>query len=336
MILAAILLAACLIACGWIGAAAWRGWLAAAFILISLPVGALGLIMSMRLIPGEWAREAAPFLESQAALAPLGAAAMLPVLIALPVVYRWVGVHQATAFRAAWLTPAAYIAVTVCWIAIVFVLALSLIGKPGAPRAVSCVGLILFLTVGTFADTDWVQSLDPDFNSSGFPLYLICLQIMTALATAIVFALAGRAPLKRPGILGGVLLMLLLMWAYFAFMPYFINWSANTPASAVWYLRRGQGVWSALAWLTAALRFIPAFLLLFRTVRNEPGWLLGVSAAVLLGAVPEVAWLVLPAPPHGTPADIATAAIYSAAIIGMSRLTASLLPAARAWAERRT
>jgi hypothetical protein len=268
-------------------------------------------------------------------LAPVGALALVPVMIALPALYRWVHAPQPTPFRAVWLTPAGFVLVTVVWLAILFGLARLLVKRPDAPRAVSCVGLVLFLVFGTFAATDWLQSLDADFDSSGFGLYVVCLQILLALAVAIVLALGGREGLPRQGIVGGLLLMLLLMWGYFAFMPFFISWSADVPAAAVWYLRRGQGVWGDIAWLVAATRFVPAFLLLFRSVRNGRRWLLWVAAAVVAGSVPEVAWLVLPAPPGGSAADVAAGALFVAAVVGIGALCAALLQPARAWTAAR-
>jgi hypothetical protein len=331
---AALCLAA-LAGCVWTGGAAWRAWLGAAFLSISLPVGALALIMTMRLIPGAWARETSPILEAEALLAPVGALALLPVMLTMPALYRWVHEPQATAFRSAWLSPGGFIGVTLAWLATVFALTRLLARRPDAPRAVSCVGLILFLIFGTFTATDWLQSLDPEFSSSGFGLYVVSLQILTALAVAIVFALAGPEGLPRQGTLGGLLLTLLLLWGYLAFMPFFISWSADAPAAAVWYRRRGQGVWGDIAWLVAATRFVPAFLLLFRTVRNHRRWLFWVALAVTAGTAPEVAWLVLPAPPRGAPAGGSTAALFVTGVAGIGLLAAALLQPARAWIGER-
>lgn len=320
--------------CAAHGGSAWRAWLAAAFLAVSPPVGALGLIMQMRLIPGAWARETSPILEAETRLAPLGAAAFAPVLIALPSLYPWVDAPQATPFRAAWLSPPAFVAVTVAWLAIVIGLAAALARRPDAPRWISCVGLVLFMIVGSFAATDWLQSLDPDFNSSGFGLYVLCLQILLALALAIVLGLSDPAGAPRQGILGGLLLTVLILWGYFSFMPFFIIWSADVPAGAVWYLRRGQGVWGDTAWLVAGARFAPAFLLLFRTVRNTRRWLLWTAAAVVAGTVPEVAWLVLPSPPGGAAADGLTGALFLLAVVGVALLYAALLRPALTWARR--
>jgi hypothetical protein len=330
-VIAALALLGVLAGCAILGGAAWRAWLGAAFLMMALPVGALALIMMMRLIPGAWARETSPILEAESLLTPLAAVAAIPVLIALPAIYRWTGDHQMTAFRTAWLSPAGFILVTGAWIVILMLLTWRLARRPDAPRAVSCVGLVLYMTVGTFAATDWVQSLDPDFNSSGFALYLIGLQILFGLAVAIVVAQTQPGGVPRQGILGGLLLTVLLFWGYLDFMPFFISWSGNAPSAAVWYLRRGSGIWGDLAWLVAATRFVPAFLLLFRTVRNGRLWLFWVAGVVALGSVPEVAWLVLPAPPGGTAADWAVGILFVVATAAMAAIAGALLQPARAW-----
>jgi hypothetical protein len=307
---------AALIVCVVVGHAAWRGWLAATVLCMSLPTGAIGLVMTMRLIPGAWARNAAPFLQQEALLLPIGAAALLPVLIWMGTIFTWVGQRQDTPFRAVWLTAPFFIARAVIWIAVMAGL-WRLLRRKDAPPAVSCVGLLLFLVLGTFAASDWVQSLDPAFNSSGFGLEVISFEMLTALALGLVIGLISPAPMERQGAVGGLLLTLLLFWAYLAFMPYFITWSGDVPAAAVWYLKRGRGIWAAVAILVALCRFVPMFLLLFTQVRNGRRWLLGVALALLVGSIPEAAWLTLPAAPGAPAADLWTVLTYLLALAGL-------------------
>jgi len=303
--------------CAATGGAAWRAWLAAAFLGVAVSAGATGMVMTMRLVPGIWAREVSPWLEAEALIFPIGALAIVPVLLMLPAIYPWTHETQATVFRAAWLSRPLFVVCTIAWLGSLGGLAFLLARQPAAPRAVSCIGLILFLVLGTFAATDWMQSLDPAFNSSGFGLYAICLQMLTGFAAALALALADGAPLARPGVMGGLLLTLLLLWAYFAFMPFFIIWSGNAPSGAAWYLRRSRGVWAALAWTTAACRFGPLFLLLFDAVRRSRRWLLALALVVLAGDLPEVAWLVLPAAPGAAPADSVAAGLFLLAALGL-------------------
>lgn len=315
-----------LLVCIVVGHAAWRGWLGAAFLCAMAPSGAVGLVMAMRLTPGAWAREATPFLAAEARILPLAAAAFVPVLIWLGSIYSWVGQKETTAFRAAWLSAPAFVATTVIWFLVLAVLWRLLSRRESGPW-VACVGLVLFLAIGTFAATDWLQSLDPAFRSSGFGLYAIAMQMLAALALAIVIGLTSPARMQRQGVLGGILLTLVLFWAYLAYMPYFISWSADVPSAAVWYLKRGRGVWAAVAILVAVCRFVPMFLLLFGKVRNDRRWLLGVASAVLFASIPETAWIVLPAAPGAPRADAWTALAFVLSAVGLMGLGWSLAKA---------
>src|SRR4051794_21104366 len=76
----AILSAACLIAAALRPELGLRAWLAGAFFWSAIPIGAIGLLMMIRLIPGVWAKELAAPMESLTALLPLAALAFLPIL----------------------------------------------------------------------------------------------------------------------------------------------------------------------------------------------------------------------------------------------------------------
>src|SRR6476646_7185926 len=84
---------ACVLALGLVFVdtrAALGGWLVAAVWIGSVPIGALGLLMMMRMIPGPWRDELAPTTERLLLLMPLAALAMVPVLIGIGRLYPWV------------------------------------------------------------------------------------------------------------------------------------------------------------------------------------------------------------------------------------------------------
>ncbi len=137
------------------------------------------------------------------------------------------------------------------------------------------------------------MSLDPDFASSGFGLQLLALGICTAFAVMLSMRLAAGAP-RHPGVLGGLLLTLLLLWAYFQFMPFFVSWSGNLPSTAGWYLARATPGWNAALALAAALGGIPLFALFSPEVRRSPAWLGRLARMVLAGKAIEFAWLAIP------------------------------------------
>ena len=146
------------------------------------------------------------------------------------------------------------------------------------------------------------MSLDPEFHSSAFGAQLLELGLAAAyLALLLLRLLLGPRP-ARPGILGGLLLVFLLFWAYFQFLPYFITWSGNLPEGAAWYRLRTGGVWDAALWTIAALGGVPLFALLFDPVRKSPRWLAILAALALAGKALEFAWFAIPG--RGWPAAL--------------------------------
>jgi hypothetical protein len=277
------------------GGSAWRAWLAAAFLAASAPVGALGLLMTVHLIPGGWRHRLRGFLAAQVRLLPAGLLAGLPVLFVLSALYPWTHQDQATGFRAAYLSPPGFVARTLVWWGVLAGSAFLLGRVPGRRRTVCAIGLLLYLPLGSMAAVDWLMSLDPAFTSSGFGLYVICIQMLLALSLGIAAATGLVEPPDNPGVLGAVLLTFLMVWAYLAFMQYVIVWSGDLPAGAAWYLRRARGGWDLVFWAVCASRLAPLILLLFGPVRRNARRLLWLSIAVILGTVLEIAWLAFPA-----------------------------------------
>jgi hypothetical protein len=329
--------AACLIALAataFLPGAHWRAWLGAAFLWASTSIGALALLMIMRLTPGDWSEELGPFMETQILLLPLGALLFAPVLAETAHIYPWIHETQATAFRQAYLSQPFFVVRTVLWYGGLFALGYWLVLREVRSVALACVGLILLPVLGIAIATDWLLSLDPVFASSGFGLYVLDIQMLTAFAMmTAALVLSGQA-VQRPGILGGLLLTLLLVWIYLAFTHFLITWSDNLPPGVSWYQRRG-GPWSAVIWTAAASRLIPTFLLFFRTVRNSARALLGLCVAVILGSVLEAAWLTLPATTFAGAATILDVALFAFANLAMAALVAGAFMRAFAWRAAR-
>src|SRR3546814_5554014 len=77
---AGLLLACCALALMIIAPAeALRGWLGALFLWSGVPIGALGFIMSIRIIGGRWGHRLLPFFEAGALTLPIIALGMLPI-----------------------------------------------------------------------------------------------------------------------------------------------------------------------------------------------------------------------------------------------------------------
>ena len=110
----------------------------------------------------------------------------------------------------------------------------------------------------TFASVDWLMSIQPEWYSTMFGVYLMGSQALAALAFLIVFALwlSRREPLDRVfhprhfHDYGKLLFAFVMLWAYFSFSQLLIIWSGNLPEEIPWYLERFKGQWR---WLGVAL-----------------------------------------------------------------------------------
>lgn len=304
------------------------GWLVGFVYWSSLPLGALVLAMMIRIIPGRWGDELGGPAEAATLLLPAALPFVLPVLIGIDTLYPWARQVENN-FRGLYLAPWSFVLRTLLFFAITIVFAIALL-RARRPVAIASAGLILVVLLDTAIAFDWLMSLDPQFHSSGYGLYVLSIQTTIALALLIPAHLLAKPGEKHTGVLGALLLTALLLWAYFAFMQFFIIWSTNLPNGASWYLRRVAGSWPAVVYLYAALHFVPIFLLLFGPIRRSRQWLIGLCMSVLAGKALEVVWLVLP--DTGTDAASIIAALLSLA--GLGALTGAALPELRRIRER--
>jgi hypothetical protein len=299
----------------------WRAGLAAAVLWAGLPVGALAIAMMTRLIPGTW-RDS---LVGPLALTPrvwlIAALAMAPVLFLPGLFYGWVSHPDGGGFRHVWLSPVFFSLRGLAWLGFLGFLAWRM--ADGKPRVITAVvGLLILVPVSTVMADDWMMSLDPAFASSGFGLYVLAIQINVALALAVAAASRTKVSERALDVIGAVLLVSLVIWIYLGFMQYFITWSGDLPGGVGWYLRRG-GAWAPLVWAAIALKVGAGLPLIFNHVRRNPrvlGWLALIMGA---GAVPELGWLVLPAP--GIAAGPLALGPYAVLVLALGALTFGLV-----------
>src|SRR5207247_6994180 len=102
-------------------------------------------------------------------------------------------------------------------------------------------GLVIFVLTTTFAAIDWVMSLDPAWSSTIFGLIFVASWTLSALAFTILVMswLSTREPMNAVvqtshfNDWGNLLLTLVMLWTYFAFLQYLIIWSGNLPEETV-------------------------------------------------------------------------------------------------------
>ncbi len=247
-------------------------WLGAAFNVAALPLGALAFAMSWQLHRGRWWLYLGPVMEACVRTLPLAVVMVLPAMMQDREAI-WVGIP-----------------VVVSWL----VLALPMWRR--AP-VFAPLGLIIYTLSTSFAAFYWILALQPEAHSSIFGLILISQQMTTALAFAILVALAAQ-PVDNSDDLGGIgniLLGSILLWSYFDFMQYLVSWSGDQPSHIALYLARSGGVWTVVIWSVVIFNgIVPLVLLLMRTVRRSRRWLIALSALILPLRFIEGLWMVVP------------------------------------------
>ncbi|VWX47354.1 hypothetical protein [Novosphingobium sp. 9U] len=303
------------LACAFLSArGALTGWLAAAVAFQSLPLTGLFLLAMMRLIRGEWEPMLRPVCEAAARLWPFAAASFVPVLLGLEAIYDWEREAPLSAFQGAWLGYVQYgVRTTIRFIAFALI-ARYQVGRQ-ASQAASVAALILLLMGTSLTSVDWLMSLDPRFHSSGFGLQMLSIEIAAGFTVLLIVRLLTAPEPQELGLLGGLLLTLLLLWAYFQFMPYLILWSGNLPEGVKWYAVRSHGGWTAATVALGACGLGPILALLLPQVRKRRVPLITVSLIALAGKLIEFAWFALPE--RGAVAVFA----YVLALLGFTCLT---------------
>ena len=267
------------------------GWLVAAVWIGSIPIGALGLLMMMRMIPGPWRGELALPTQRLMLLMPVAALAMVPVLVGVGRLYPWVDLPL-HGYRAVYLSVWAFELRTVVFFAAAIAVAVLL--PRSAAEALAAGGIIALTLYDTTMVVDWLMTLDPGFHSSGFGLYGMSIQFTIAISALIVLRLVAGPAGENTSVLGALLITVLLTWTYLAFMQYLIIWSGNLPQGVAWFGKRGSGGWAVVEYVITICALGPLFLLFFPPVRAGRFWLIALSLVVMFGKVLEFAWLVLP------------------------------------------
>lgn len=306
---------------------ALTGWLGAAALIAGLPAGALILLLMMAMIPGKWIEDLRGPARLLGALWPLAALAFVPVLIGMAAVYPWFGAPPHSAFAGVWLNPPFFAARTIGWFALGWLVAARAARRTSEGFAAAM--LVALVLATNFVASDWLMTLDPKFASSGFGLQVISFDATAALAAMILLRpVAGTT--RHTGVLGGLLLTLLLLWAYFQFMPFLIVWSGNLPDGVGWYLVRSGTVWVAVIAAASLLGGVPLFALFAPQVRESPRWLGLCAASVAAGKALEFAWLALPG--RGELAPLA----WLSALAGLGCLAVGVLLRAARFADMRS
>ena len=323
--------AAIMLGVGALGAIAWSvlaasgepvmpSYLAAWLFCLSLPLGALPLLMGFELLGIVGWPIVVP-LRRLLVLQPLAMLFALPVLLRGSVLYARPGLHRPPAadLLAPGLFAGRMIVMLLIWTGLCLVFLRP--AASGPRRRLAAAGLLLHFAIGSIAAVDWIMLLDPGLASSAFGLLTIILQSSIALCAAILaLALAsiGRA---MPREATPLLLAALGCWMFLHFTQFLIVWSANLPTEIVWYQHRSLGVGEAVPWFGFTAAILALLTLLPHRLARTPWIAAAVAAMLLLVHLVEMLWLVTP----GFRGRFTVSLADCAAMIGLVALSAGFL-----------
>ncbi len=298
----------CVVGAGFSPAPFFRAYLAAYIFYLGLGLGSMVMLMVYHLTGGSWGLLIRRILEAAMRTLPLLAVLFLPIAWGLRYLYLWaqpamVASSPKLQYQQFYLRP------TYFWIraAIYFALWLGMAfwlnrwsrqeDRSGNPRLawkslqLSAFGAVIYGVSMHFAAVDWGMSLQPVFHSTIWgPLFAVG-QLLSALAFSLVVlaCLIGRPPLSEVASLkvridlGGLLLTLLIVWAYLAWFQFMLIWIANLPVDVIYYAWRSSPVWKGVMWAIFILHFVvPFFLLLMRPVKRSSPAVAWVAGLILL------------------------------------------------------
>lgn len=301
----------------------WANWILWFLFLLTTGLGCLFLVALEHTVGARWSIPLRRVPERLSGLVLLMAPAALIALFSLPVLYPWTDPetlkNPIVGGKAAWLnTPFFSLRVVAClvlWLIAyrVFVSgsmrqdrdrdpAYNLRARRFAPIFMAIMGITI-----TLVAFDWISSMEPEWYSDIFGVYIFSGSFLAGLAATTLAVLylknGGRIPAVGPDHiynLGGFLFAFTVFWSYIGFAQYMLMWYANMPEEVFWYKDRLQGAWGPLLLALAALHFlIPFFLLIPREAKSNPRFLLWVATLMLVSHWLDLYWMIFPVLGHG-------------------------------------
>ncbi|HEY2417248.1 MAG TPA: hypothetical protein VGH84_04970, partial [Steroidobacteraceae bacterium] len=198
----------------------------------AVAIGALAVLLTSYLVRGGWTDDLHEPLTAATLATPAVALLFLPVILGMSWIYPWASHASALpTFKAAYLSPWFFVLRAVCYFAIWSALAMwaaRAYGDDAAMVRVASAGLIIWALTASWAGIDWLESVEPNFHSSIYGLLTIDFYLLAGLAATLLI-IGRRTHQMSISAYSGVLLSVLLLWAYMHAMQYIIIWTGNIP-----------------------------------------------------------------------------------------------------------
>ena len=163
--------------------------------------------------------------------------------------------------------------------------------------------IMLFSLSASFAAFDWLMSIDADWYSTIFGVYLFAGSMMSFFAVMIVINMllqnAGKVQklvtVEHYHDMGKFLFGFVMFWSYIAFSQLVLIWYANIPEETFWYQVRLDNGWTTFSYCIIPIHFIIPFLFLMsRHIRRNRTALTIGAAWLLFAHWYDMTFLVMP------------------------------------------
>jgi len=128
--------------------------------------------------------------------------------------------------------------------------------------------IMIFALSVSFAAFDWVMSIDADWYSTIFGVYVFAAGMMAFFATMILICMALQNSGKLRSFvtvehfhdMGKFMFGFIMFWSYIAFSQLLLYWYGNIPEETYWFAVRLKDGWQYLAYALIPLHFAIPFL----------------------------------------------------------------------------
>lgn len=255
--------------------------------------------------------------EAMIVLLPVGGAHLLYALIAYPSLYPWTNheFHLHGELKHAWLQRPFFLVRAVTYLAVWTLLAMAMVRNSRRQdydatsdltltnRRWSALFLVVFGATFWLASYDWLMSREPNWVSTVYGLYNFAGLFTSGWAAFILLVLWLRhfGPFRDVVTkshlhdLGKLFFGMCVFWLYLWYCQYMLIWFVNNPEETPHYIRRLDGFWETLFYVNVALNgVIPFFVLLPRSIKQNPKALANVCVIVLLGRWLDLYLMIFP------------------------------------------
>ena len=163
--------------------------------------------------------------------------------------------------------------------------------------------IMIYALLVSFLAFDWIMSIDADWYSTIFGVYLFAGSMFGffALMICLLMALQDSGVLTRQvntehfHDMGKFLFGFTMFWSYIAFSQLLLYWYGNIPEETNWYRERLSGGWAALGYLLIPVHFVLPWLgLVSRHVRRHRFGLTFWAVWALVAHWLDMTYLILP------------------------------------------